>query len=244
MTPYHKVGEVNDWWEMARTRPAFREFSTSPLKDFGYLQLLADLKVLGSRRVLEIGPGLNVIPGKNLFELLPDAELWGVDDCQNLHYFPGGDEWLAAFSALQVRFPGVRFVRGLLGQEPMLSKLPRGYFDAVVSVSVLEEIPHHYETVIPHCYELLRPGGWMLGSADFCATPTPAYPWANNLQKCVECMLAAGFEVPKELPLIDRFSEMLLENPVGVMIGYEGSEGENRRYWGHFGTLYTAARKQ
>lgn len=228
---------------MARPRPAYRQFTKAPLKDYGYLKLLADLASVGAQRILEVGPGLIMNEGKNLFELLPETELWGVDDCQDLHYFPGAEEWTEKYDALRARFPHVRFERGLIGQEPLLSTLPKNYFDAVVSVSVLEEIPDHYDTVIPHCFDLIRPGGWMLGTADFCATPTPAYPWPNNLQKCADAMLAAGFEVPRDLPCITDLSQMLLENPVGVMLGYQGAEGEDRKFWGHYGTLYTAARK-
>lgn len=243
MTPYHRVADVNDWWEMAKARTAYRRSNQAPLKDYGYLRVLADLTRLGCKRVLEIGPGLNVVPERNLFELLEGAEIWGVDDDQGLHYFPGGDEWGRKYALLQERFPAARFERGLIGQEPLLSQLPVGYFDAIVSVSVLEEIPHHYDTVIPHCFSLLRPGGWMLGTADFCALPTEAYPWPNNLQMCVDCMIAAGFDVPATLPPTDRFHEMLLENPVTVMAAYQNSDGDARRFWGHFGTLYTAARK-
>jgi SAM-dependent methyltransferase len=233
---------VDQWWQLAKTRPAYREFTQTPLKDFGYLRILQDLQQLGATRVLEFGCGLWMAPNKNLFDLFPDCEIWGIDDWQDLHYFPPEGEWAKQYEALSLRFPKAKFKRGLIGQSPLLETLPKGYFDAVVSVSVLEEIPDFYRSVFAHVFELLRPGGWLLGTADFC----PRYPWKDNLLANVRAQRAAGFELSDECKppnCVDDLLDLLLENPVGVMLYYQAAEGEDRKYWGHFGTMYTAARK-
>lgn len=234
---------VDQWWQLAKHRPAYRQFTQTPLKDFGYLRILQDLQQLGARRVLEFGCGLWMAPDKNLFDLFPDCELWGVDDWQDLHYFPPESEWAKQYDALRPRFPKAKFLRGLIGQPPLLETLPRGYFDAVVSVSVLEEIPDFHQSVFAHAFELLRPGGWLLGTFDFCATPLPAYPWQNWPHASVDAQRAAGFELCDDCKPPKCVDRLLLENPVGVMLYYESGEGEDRKYWGHFGSMYTAARK-
>jgi hypothetical protein len=124
--------------------------------------------------------------------------------------------------------------------------LPKGYFDAAVSVSVLEEIPDFYQSVFAHAFELLRPGGWLLGTADFCAAPTAGLPMEerkNYLRANVDAQRAAGFELPNDCNPPTYAGHLLLENPVGVMLYYQSGESEDRKYWGHFGTMYTAARK-
>jgi SAM-dependent methyltransferase len=234
---------VDRWWQLAKDRPAYRQFTQTPLKDFGYLRLLQDLQQMGAARILEFGCGLWMAPDKNLFDLLPDCELWGIDDWQNQHYFPPEAEWAKQYRDLCLRFPNARFMRGLIGQPPLLETLPKGYFDAIVSVSVLEEIPDFYQSVFSHAFELLRPGGWLLGTEDFCATPLPAYPWQNFLHKNVDAQRAAGFALSNECSVPECIDQLLLENPVGVMLYYQGGEGEDRKFWGHFGTMYTAARK-
>ena len=198
---------------------------------------------MGARRVLEFGCGIWMAPHKNLFDLLPESEVWGVDDWQDLHYFPAETEWVKQHDALRARFPRANFVRGLIGQPPLLDTLPKNYFDAVVSVSVLEEITEFYDSVFPHCFDLLRPGGALLGTTDFCAAPLPAYPWRNTLGNCVASQQVAGFEVAGEVRVPEDIAPLLLENPVGVMLYYQGGENDNRKYWGHFGTMYTAAIK-
>jgi hypothetical protein len=180
---------------------------------------------------------------KNLFDLLPSCELWAVDDWQDLNYFPPEREWVQQFAALSLRFPNARFERGLIGQSPARETLPKGYFDAVVSVSVLEEIPDFYSSVFAHAFELLRPGGWLLATSDFCAAPTPCYPWTNYLRANVAAQRAAGFDLPLECNPPASLDSLLLENPIGVMLYYQSGEGEDRKFWGHFGTMYTAARK-
>lgn len=86
------VPTVDHWWQLTREFPQFRKVSNTVLKDFGYMSLLQEIKQQRPKRVLEFGHGFN----DTVFHLSAndnDIEIWGIDDFQELHYFPDKKKW-------------------------------------------------------------------------------------------------------------------------------------------------------
>lgn len=242
-----KIPTMNEWWRLSKEFPSFRNQTITLLKDFGYLEIFAHIREDHPARILEFGHGFN--PG--LFEFTkadPDSEVWGIDDFQNLSYFTNDrTKWMDDHKRLLAdKFPNVHFVHGLLGDPQSLSgKLPENYFDLICSVSVLEEVPAEVMTkILSHCCRLLRPGGILLNTHDI------RFGDRNRAREFVEAHRTAGFAcdlTPAEKALLEfksaDFTQVILETPTHVMLYYQQTEGEERKYWGHFTTLVMKLRK-
>ena len=84
---------------------------------------------------------------------------------------------------------------------------------------------------------MLRPGGFLFGTYDVLL---------SNFQT-----LSAGYAAEHEFagltpgpPSDFDWSQVLLENPASVMVNYMCAQPtEDRQFWGHFGTIFTAATK-
>lgn len=228
------VPSVDDWWQLMQEFPQFRKVSNSVLKDFGYMSLLREIKQQRPKRILEFGHGFN----DTLFHLSEDdcdIEMWGVDDFQGLHYFADKNEWEEKYQdKLVARFPKTSFVRGLLGDDQRKSmELPEDYFDMVCSVSVLEEVPIDVaNSIVSHCYKLLRPNGVFMGTHDICLRNM------KRIKRFVDACRECGFQCDGGLTDLDG-TGLLIENPTAVMVQYQKADGEHRRYSGHWTTLLT-----
>jgi SAM-dependent methyltransferase len=173
--------------------------------------------------------------------------VWGVDDWQDLPYFPPEGTWIEQYQREVVQKCGkAKLVRGLLGrpESPAASVLPPdGSFDLVCSVSVLEEAPLvDAVPVLPHAYRLLRPGGALVNSNDLCLGTRGGRTPLELMQEYVGAHRHVGFSL--EFPEIDiDMGRLLLENPTTAMLHYQHDEGENRRFWGQWTTVISVAKK-
>ncbi len=234
---------VDDWFQLARRYPAYKKPSNATLKDYGVMRCMRYIDdAFGERgkdcRVLEFGHGFNPA----ILERFQDKhEVWGADRDQGLPYF-GNVDWETRFAKdVAPRCPRVRFVRELLELDNASSELPNGYFDVIASVSVLEEVPMEtVENVLAACAAKLRPGGVLIGTHDVrldeAASRVPAYIAAQR---------KAGLKIEPlaAMPELD-LCYLLVENPLSVMLWYQSGEPEEtRKFWGHFGTLFTTATK-
>jgi SAM-dependent methyltransferase len=231
-----KIATVDEWWSLTRQFPELRRTSDAALKDYGYMCLRKFLIDHPVRRVLEFGHGMNPY----LLQLIQDShQAWGVDDWQGLHYFPPRDEWVRDYTASVVAAcPRARLVRGLLA-EPSTVHLPPGTFDMICSVSVLEEISVAQAVpIMQHAYRLLRPGGFFVNTRDICMNRETA----EQIRWYVQAHHSAGLKL--DLPPLDiRLDNTLLENPTTVMHLYQQSDGEQRWFRGHWGTVFSVAVK-
>ncbi len=231
-----KIPTVDDWWKLTLKYPQFHHVSNSPLKDYGYMEAFAYLDDNPSAtRILEFGHGFNPA----LFARYgAEREVWGLDDWQDLHYFPEKDEWYRKFDA-EVRDkvpPRCKFVRGLLGNGV---DVPENYFDVICSISVLEELP--IDAVLPvieHAARLLKSGGVLIGSHDTCAMQD------ERVKKYCEIQTSAGLELPDYIPPITFDHRTLIENPTAAMFWYQGQTPAERWYYGHWSTVWSIAKKQ
>ncbi len=232
------VPSVDDWFELTKLYPEFQRPSDTSLKDYGYMEVFRFLDARPSAgRILEFGHGFNPA----LFVRYgSDRETWGVDDFQSLHYFSQDrDAWERTFAEQMTQRcpPQCRFVRGLLS-DGAPDSLPEGYFDVVCSVSVLEEMP--LEAVAPivrRAASLLKPGGFLIGTHDFCEAMLDRLPLYVDLQR------GAGLKI--DLPAMPTFDQKtLIENPTVVMTAYQmETPASQRKYWGHWTTAFTIAQK-
>lgn len=238
-----RVPTVDDWWELTKRFPKFRRFTLTPLKDQGYMELFSILESQSTSRILEFGHGLNIAEDANLFLQFRDKELWGVDADQGLAYFESGNEWEARYQKEVVqRYPWVKFVNGLLGEGSSIANLPIEYFDAVCSVSVLEEIPlEGIPPILDHAYRLLARNGLFVNSHDIRLKDT------QRFEAIIELHRQAGFHIDQtrivDPSVIFDATHLLLENPIGVMLYYQGAQGEDRKFMGNFATMIICARK-
>ena len=130
----------------------------------------------------------------------------------------------------------------MLGQlgtdDATASKLPKGYFDMVVSVSVLEEIGDAsiVTKIASHSNELLAENGVFANTHDINYGDTP------RLRFYFDCLLRAGFFVGDIEDVLQRIFSTpiqmaLLENPTQAMTCYNQG-GDDRVYSGHWTTLF------
>jgi len=231
------IPRVDDWWRLTRAYPRYQWASNYTLKDYGYMKILEAIKTARPGRILEFGHGLQ---HAELFGHLEETsiEQWGVDDDQGLHYLPTGDAWDAAYEENLVRrYPHVTFRRGLLGDPETDRDLPQDHFDMVVSVSVLEEVSvARVREITRSSHGLLRRGGRYLGTHDIVLGDTARF------RALIQVLGDCGFQVdPAACERAWRdieVGQILLENPTVVMVGYQGDEGDDRRYPGHWTTVY------
>ena len=189
-------------------------------------------------RILEFGHGFN----PEVMARFQDMhEVWGADRDQGLVYFNDLD-WEAQFAEkVAPSCANVRFARELLSTQTENSQIPDDYFDVVLSVSVLEEVPIPVVAdVVRAAFRKLRPGGVLIGTHDLQMLIV-----AQRLRAYLQTQREAGFSIEDfgAIPPPD-WRGLLLENSQIVMLHYEMAEPEEtRRYWGHFGTVFTVATK-
>jgi len=91
--------------------------------------------------------------------------------------------------------------------------------------------------ILKHVVRLLKPGGALIGTHDL-LTAAP-----ERIGEYIDAHAAVGLDLQ-----IETFSEInnktLIENPSVAMIHYQmGQPEENRKYWGHWATMWTVATK-
>lgn len=148
------------------------------LKQCGYLFVLDAIETLGATNILELGPGFNTYLED---KLRPQIELDSIDSPG--FYKP------EVFNAMKSIPRRGNYYQGLLGHS---SSLPSDHYDACVSVSALEHVPHSEITAVAeHLLTVVRPGGWSIHSIDARVTDLDetATRWCNAL-------IQAGFELP------------------------------------------------
>lgn len=237
------IPTVNDWHLLTLRYPKYKVVSNSLLKDYGVMACMEFIENLSARepskklRILELGHGFN----PDVLAYFQDKhECWGADRDQQLSYFKGIGDWEEKFAAeVSTRCPNVKFIRELLGESP--SAIPDGYFDVILSISVLEEVPLNIlREIVTAAYSKLKPGGLLIGTHDHCLKRK------ERAIDYVKIQRNAGFKLdfsPRQLEI--DWSIVLLENPSVVMRWYQmdSPDDASRKYWGHFGTIFTVARK-
>lgn len=245
------IPTMNDWFALARRYPDYMQVAhslvqggrNSTLKNYGYLACMNFIdETFAGRgkdvRLLEFGHGFSP---EILVYTQHRHEAWGADFNQNLAYFSKFDWDKRIAEEVRPRCPEVRFVETLLNAETPSEILPDNSFDCIMSVSVLEEVSIEIvQDVLKGAARKLKPGGWLIGTHDIeFSNPGP------RIAQYIEAHRAAGFDlgaVPANLNMDWR--QTLLEHPFAVMLWYQqATPPEQRQYWGHFGTIWTAARK-
>ncbi len=229
------IPSVDDWYRLSLKYREFHRSSDTVLKDYGYMAIMDYLETQAAKKILEFGHGFN----PTLFVRYGKARnVWGVDAYQGLHYFPDRAEWEKRFEQeVRSKAPECTFRRGLLGGDGGVD-LPDNYFDVICSVSVLEEVPMDVvRDILKHVVRLLKPGGALIGTHDL-LTAAP-----ERIGEYIDAHAAVGLDLQ-----IETFSEInnktLIENPSVAMIHYQmGQPEENRKYWGHWATMWTVATK-
>jgi SAM-dependent methyltransferase len=234
-----KLPTVDDWYKLSLNFPKYHKASHTLLKDYGYMQIMDYLDGSGAWSILEFGHGFN----SALFEhYSARRDMWGVDDFQGLGYFPASDRaaWEQRFNReIRDKAPECTYRRGLLGRGST-ADLPEGYFDVVCSVSVLEELPLDVlQDVLNHVSRLLKPGGTMVGTHDLLLeTENPA-----RLGEYAAALTQAGLDFGANSPPMLIGKRTLLESPSAAMLWYQGHQGQDRGFWGHWSTIWTVAAK-
>ena len=235
-----KIPTMDDWFGLTRIYPQFQKVSNTALKDYGYMEVFKYLDDHPeAKNILEFGHGFNL----DLFRRYGGTRnLWGADAWQGLHYFPSEDEWKKEM-ARQISdvSTSCTFRNCLLGVEHA-ADLPEGFFDVVCSVSVLEEMPiEGFSSIIEHAARLLKPGGVLIGTQDFCASS-----WRKErLHQCSEIQRRSGLAVenPPDPLVID--DKTLVENPTMAMLVYQDVKlAHEQGYFGHWSTLWSVAKKR
>lgn len=235
---------VSDWFQLTRRYTEYKKGTVTSLKDYGVMRCMKFVEdEMGHRgkdcRVLEFGHGFNPA---FLTRFQDKHEVWGADRDQKLNYFGAAFDWEREFDkAVAPHTRQVKFVRELLSRNTPSSALPQNYFDVIASVSVLEEVPLSVvEEVLEAAFDKLRPGGVLIGTHDMRLEIAP-----QRIPGYIALHQKIGFEI-EPLPVMPDLNvlQLLIENPTAVMIWYEQEEPEEgRKYWGHWGTCFTVARK-
>jgi hypothetical protein len=236
---------MDDWYSLARRYPQYMKVTSSTLKDYGHMACMDFIDETFAHRgkdvrILEFGHGFNP---EILERFQLNHEVWGADRDQGLNYFADVN-WEDTFHAeVASRCGDVKFVRELLTSATPAEIIPDGYFDCIMSVSVLEEVPiQTVEDILHGAARKLKPGGYLIGTHDLllpsASQRIPQYVAAHRLAG-----LDLGEEPPIQVDLQVDLTKLLLENPLAVMIWYQMNEPKDtRRYWGHYATIYTVAK--
>jgi SAM-dependent methyltransferase len=250
------VPTMDIWWNLTRAYPEFRKVPNAILKDIGSMMLFEIFKANAPKRVLEFGQGYSRI----IADFCADRGIFytGVDDLAEDYYVDRNipqTQKTAVIQKLDASLASteyVRFVRGRLGEASTKHLAPES-FDAICSTSVLEEIPMTaMPGVIEHSARLLRPGGMFLGTFDSPMGHT-YYP-----EMFFRMLLGAGFVLTDPRETFATASAFMInearyeidmslvatENPPLSMLHYQHAEGEDRKYCGHWTTLFFVARLQ
>jgi SAM-dependent methyltransferase len=233
-----KIPTVDEWFNLSLKYRDFHRVSHTVLKDYGYMAIMDYLDERpDAHRILEFGHGFNA----TLFERYGrQRDVWGIDDCQGLSYFTADPvEWERRLNdEVRSKSPNCTFRRGLLGGESE-GDLPQNYFDVICSVSVLEEVPiQTVRDILAHAAKLVKPGGVLIGTHDL------VIDFPARIGEYAAAHAEAGFDLEHPHPYIDLGGHrLLLESPTTAMLWYQAHEGEGRKYWGHWTTMWTVAKK-
>jgi SAM-dependent methyltransferase len=239
-----ELATVDEWYELSESFPEFRRVGLTNLKDWGTMKACSlidhrfeDRPRDKSIKILEFGHGFNPYL---LSRFQNRYEVWGADRAQGLAYF-SDDEWDGRFrKEVKPACQDVNFRRTLVGETIKGQELPENYFDVIVSVSVLEEMPvPQAGAIVGAASQLLRPGGVLIGSYDLLLsnfTYLVAQYWHEHK--------VAGFDIGLPPEGVIDWSKVLIENPPAVMLWYAGALPEKgRKYWGHHGSIFTVGTK-
>jgi SAM-dependent methyltransferase len=239
------IPSVDDWFQLARRYGRVENVEPNPLKHYGVFACQSFIEDhFSSRgkdvRILEVGHGFS----PDVMSHFQDKhDVNGVDDDQKLHYFQDWD-WDFLFDYhIAPHCKNVTFHRGLIGSGSQPVTLEEGSFDVIWSISILEEVkPEVVESIIVSAGRLLKPGGWLIGTHDLLVPK-----FRERVELHLNAHRQAGLEIPQapepaSLEIDWRYA--LLEDPVVVMLRYEGdTPAEDRKFPGHYATMFTAARK-
>jgi SAM-dependent methyltransferase len=241
--PLFECPTVHQWYELTGKYPELRRASSTLLKDYGVMrcsEFIEEQISLSSStlRILEFGHGFNSLV---LSKFQYRADMWGADRDQQLQYF-NSKEWSDRFDKEMVsQCPRVTFKQCLVGEEIEGQELPKGTFDLIYSISVLEEMPLDAAGgIISAASQLLKPGGWLIGTYDLLLSNfqqlTTEY---SNVQRKADLDIATP-------PQAFDWSQTLIENPASVMLWYMSGypELQSQMFWGHHGTIFTSAQKR
>ena len=233
-----KIPSVDDWFRLSLRFRDFHHVSHTVLKDYGYMAIQDYLDGHPEfHRLLEFGHGFN----PTLFQLYgKNREVWGIDDCGASYFTKDRAKWEAQFDKeVRAKAPACTFRRGLLGSQNK-ADLPSAYFDVVCSVSVLEELPIDVvRDILKHAANLLRRGGVLIGTHDL-ITDFPV-----RIGEYAAAHAEAGLALDDPYPCLDLSGHrLLLESPTAVMLWYQAHEGEDRKFQGHWTTIWTVATKK
>ena len=231
-----KIPTVDDWFALTQKFKEFQRASPTVLKDYGYMAVMDYIDQSPGQNILEFGHAFNPTV---FVRYEKTRNVWGIDDWQPLAYFPfDRTVWTKQCEdQVQVLAPGCTYKRGLLGSD-CKAELPEAFFDIICSVSVLEEVSIDVvRGILKHASRLLKPGGVLIGTHDlFIDAP-------GRVAEYMKAHSDAGLDLEEPSPQVNLSPQMLLENPSCVMLYYQHHEGENRKFWGHWGTMWTVARK-
>ena len=239
-----QLATMDDWLALVRRYGRTENKFNGLLKDYGVMACRAFIEdKFGSTgketRILEMGHGFSP---QVMMAFQEKHDVWGVDDDQGLKYFREHD-WNALYQSRIVQnCPHVTLRRGLVGSKERPADLPEGYFDVVLSVSILEEVRETVlASIIGHAAALLKPGGWLIGTHDVAPDMVP-----RRLAEYLRIQEAHGLHIagaPSSRVKIN-WPFALLEHGNVSMLEYQAHQPfETRKFRGHFTTLFTAARK-
>jgi hypothetical protein len=150
------------------------------IKGFDYPWLLASHEWKRGEYVLDVGAAYSLLP-LHIQETY-GCEVWVADDFGLKSDDPFWQRGKSPHEHIN-NHPNVKFVLERLG-DPQSSSLPKGCFDIVYSLSVLEHIPNNMvKQVWEHMDALLKPGGEMIHAIDF------SFPSNQGWQKVVKGIL-------------------------------------------------------
>ena len=181
---------MDDWFSLTRIYPQFQKVSNTALKDYGYMEVFKYLDDHPeAKNILEFRHGFNL----DLFRRYGGTRnLWGADAWQGLHYFPSEDEWKKEMARQISDVPtSCTFRNCLLGVEHA-ADLPEGFLMLYVRFPFLKKMPiEGFSSIIEHAARLLKPGGVLIGTQDFCASS-----WREErLHQCSEIQRRSGLAV-------------------------------------------------
>lgn len=242
------IPTMDEYFRLARNDRRRLNVSAKVLKEYGTMkciEFISELRAEKGRplRILEMGHGF---APDVLVHFQDTDEVWGVDENQGLHYFKNID-WNARFEReVLAHCPNVKFVRGLVGSQEFPADLPENYFDVILSISILEEVPQELlGVIIPAASKLLATDGWLIGTHDLSGRMLPGRYQAFLEAHDQAGLTIAGAVAVSEIEASIDWQQVVLENPLSVMLYYQGHIPEDvRKYWGHFTTMFTAAHKR
>jgi SAM-dependent methyltransferase len=231
-----KIPTVDDWFALTQKYKEYQRVSPSVLKDYGYMAVMDYIDSSPGQNILEFGHGFN---STVFVRYEKTRNVWGIDDWQGLSYFPQDRKiWDKQFEDwVRVKAPDCTYKQGLLGSD-CKADMPENFFDIICSVSVLEEVSIKVvRDILKHAARLLKPGGVLIGTHDL-LIDSP-----DRVEEYAQAHADAGLDLQEPSPQVNLSPYVLLENPTCAMLYYQHYQGEGRKFWGHWATIWTVAQK-